>query len=401
MSWNERVETLRLPNGLTLHYQYYPEDVSSVVLLYRAGSAYERSGRTGVAHILEHLMFNGSRNYGPFSLYIDAWGGQDNAFTDRDITVYHTVVPTSRVADVLRLEADRMRNLLFAHFEAEKRVILEEYLLSENEDDERLWTEIFAHLWPDSPYSHPVSGWPEDVRNLTLKDVRDFYDRLYRPNNALLTVVSRLPLEKVLGEVENSFGNLEPYEEIRHPNHGMPTYRWFKRSVVRANRPKRFIVAFRLPQPSLRYNTAINVLTRVLDLERSSPLWPLIESGKMEMFNVRNYEYAGGNVLVIVGEVAPTRSPPVEDILAILESMPVDTPAVGRVKRMFKSEFVFSYEEVESVGINVALTAYLFGRVPTLSESLSLYDSITAEDLQAVKRDIISSPVVVAAYENP
>jgi len=398
MHWSERVETFALKNGLKVHYQTYPENVAGIALLYRAGSAHEKVGKTGIAHILEHLMFNGTSNYGPFSDYVEAWGGTDNAFTDRDITVYHTVVPAERLWDVLALEADRMLNLTFNNFYAEKSVILEEYLLSENEDDERLWTETFAALWPDSPYSHPVSGWPSDVLNLTLDDLLEFYRTHYTPNNALLVVVSPHGVEAVREMVEEIFGPLPRGPEVRHPVYSPPPYPWSKRIDVRMNRPRRFVLAFRLGKPSLRYNTALNVFSRILDLERSSPLWPLVEDGLLEVFNVRNYEYEGGNVFAVVGEVAPGRDVPYQKILDTLLSFSPSDRVLSRVKKMFKSEFIFSYEEAESITINVALTSYLFGDVPTLSESLKVYDSITSEDLEALKKEIEKAPEVLVRY---
>ena len=398
MLWGERVETFTLPNGLRVYHQYYPEMVAGVVLLYRVGSAYERIGKTGVAHVLEHLMFNGTENYGPFSNYVEAWGGYDNAFTDRDITLYHTVVPADRLLNVLRLEADRMENLSFNNFGAEKAVILEEYLLSENEDDERLWTEVFAHLWPDSPYSNPVSGWPEDVSGLTLSDLKDFYGRYYTPNNALLVVVSPHTLGEVMEYVRESFGGVREGPEVRRPVHGPAPYRWHKSITVNLKRPKRFVLAFRLGPPSLKYNAVLNVFTRVLDLERSSPLWPLVEEGGLEMFNVRNYEYEGGNVLAVVGEVSPGSTVPSDRIMNIITGFEPRRETVERVKRMFRSEFVFSYEEAESVSINVALTAYLFGEVPSLSESLRLYEEVTVEDLMAVREELKDAPAVLVMY---
>ncbi len=398
MLWNERVEVFTLTNGLTVYHQYYPEAVAGVVVLYRVGSAYEEAGKTGMAHILEHLMFNGTKRYGPFSNYVEAWGGYDNAFTDRDITLYHTVVPADRLPDVLRLEADRMENLTFNNFGAEKSVILEEYLLSENEDDERLWTEVFAHLWPDSPYSNPVSGWPEDVSGLTLSDLEDFYGRYYTPNNALLVVVSPYTLEEVRRYVREAFEKISAGSGVRRPPHGPPPYRWFKSVTVKLKRPRRFVLAFRLGRPSLKYNTVLNVFTRVLDLERSSPLWPLVEEGHIEMFNVRNYEYEGGNVVAVIGEVSPGSTVPSDRIMDVLTGFVPRKNIVDRVKRMFKSEFVFSYEEAESVSINVALTAYLYGEVPSLSASLRMYDEVSLEDLIAVRRDLGSAPSVLVMY---
>ncbi|NPB03340.1 MAG: insulinase family protein [Thermotogae bacterium] len=379
-------------------WHHYPEEISAVALLYKAGSIHDPPGRTGVAHILEHLMFNGSLNYAPFSMYIDAWGGQDNAFTDRDITVYHSVVPKERLKDLLRLEVDRMENLLLSNFEAEKEVIVEEHLLSENEDDELLWTEVFAQLWPDSSYANPVSGWLEDVRNLTLGDVQEFYRKFYRPNNALLVIATAYEFETVRNMVEDLFSPLSPRSTPIPFKCSDAPYSWYKEVEVRANRPRRFILAVRLKEPSLRYNAALNLFTRMLDLERSSPLWPLVESGDLELFSVRNYEYSGGNVLAVIGEVAAGNHVPSHAILDILIGFEPNEGSLERVKRMLKSEFIFSYEEAESVALNSALTYYLFGKLPSIQESLGIYEDIRTTDLREIQRQIEISPKVTVRY---
>ncbi len=398
MLWANNLHEEVLDNGLVVVIHDYPEDVGGVVMLYTAGSSCERIGKTGVAHVLEHLMFNGTKRFAPFSLYVDSWGGQDNAFTDRDVAVYHTSTPASKVKDVLTLEADRMVNLSFTNFHAEKRVVMEEHLLGENEDDELLWNEVFSQLWPDSPYSNPVGGWPEDVEGLEVEDVVGFYDEFYTPNNAVLTVVSPMDVDEVLAHVEEVFGDIPPNPNLRLPKHGHPPYAWRKFSDVRANRPRRFVMAFRLDRPDVRYNAALNVLTRILDLERSSPLWGLVEDRRLTLFNVRVYEYLGGNVFAIAGEVPIGSTPPYTDILSILSDLKPEEEMVERVKRMLKSEFIFSLEEVESLALNVALTRYLFGRVPGFDESVEIINGVSVKDVEEVLAQVIRAPLAAVHY---
>ncbi len=388
-----------LSNGFEVIIVPYPEDVSSVVVVYRNGSSSEDYNKTGVAHLLEHLMFNGTRNFGPFSEYIDSFGGYDNAFTDKDITVYHSVIPSDKLYQVMLLEADRMENLLFNGFENEKRVIYEEYFMSEYEEDEDLWTEVFSHLMPENPYSHPVIGWESDIRNLSVEDIKNFYEKFYTPDNSFAVIVSNVPYEKIVEYSNLSFGKVSKKGAkplLRYTN--LP-YKYSAEIIIKSRHPKnRFIVAWRLPFVNLKFNLIFNIFSRILDLERSSPLWKLVEDGDIDIFNARIYEYRIANILAIVGEGNIGKFPPFEKIRDIVENFKPESRVVERVKRMLKSEVVISFDEAENVGINTALNYLFFGKLMTLEDILQEIDGIKAEDFDILSSVIRGSPMVCAGY---
>ena len=180
---------------------------------YRAGGMDETSGTTGVAHVLEHMMFKGtpSTGAGEFSRLVAAAGGRDNAFTSKDYTAYFQQVPKERLAQMMQLEADRMRhlNLDAGEFAQEIKVVMEER--RQRTDDSphaRLGEQLTAVAYQAHPYRVPVIGWMNDLENMTVQDARDWYRRWYAPNNACVVVVGDVDHQAVFKLAEKYYGRV-------------------------------------------------------------------------------------------------------------------------------------------------------------------------------------------------
>ena len=161
---------------------------------YRVGSMDEVPGVTGVAHVLEHMMFKGTRRFGPgeFSRLVAEAGGRENAFTSTDFTVYHEQVHRDRLPLAMRLEADRMANLVVRpeEFAREIKVVMEERRLSyEDRPRSLLYENLLATAFAAHPYKSPTIGWMPDLQNMTWTDALAWYRRWYAPNNATVVVV--------------------------------------------------------------------------------------------------------------------------------------------------------------------------------------------------------------------
>ena len=217
LSWvygAESVDTheFQLSNGLKLivREDHRAPTVAHMVW-YRAGSMDEVNGKTGVAHVLEHMMFKGTDKVkaGEFSRLVAAVGGRENAFTSRDYTAYFQQVEQSKLEDVIKLEADRMSNLNFddAEFSKEIQVIMEERRLRTEDNPSSLLNEsLMATAYMSSPYRHPVIGWMNDLQNMKATDARDWYRSWYAPNNATVVITGDVDAKKVLGMVEKYYG---------------------------------------------------------------------------------------------------------------------------------------------------------------------------------------------------
>ena len=180
---------------------------------YRAGGMDETSRTTGVAHLLEHMMFKGTPSVGggEFSRRVAAAGGRDNAFTSKDYTAYFQQVPKDKLADVMQLEADRMRHLTLAEedFAQEIKVVMEERRMrTDDQPQARLYEQMMATAFQVHPYRVPVIGWMNDLRNMTVSDARDWYERWYEPNNAYVVVVGDVDHQEVFKLAERWYGPL-------------------------------------------------------------------------------------------------------------------------------------------------------------------------------------------------
>ncbi len=213
---NDEVQAFQLGNGMkviVIENHRAPVVVSQV--WYKVGGSYEHDGITGVSHVLEHMMFKGTPDYpaGKFSEIIAANGGKENAFTGKDFTAYFQRIASDRLELCLKLEADRMVNLVLdeAEFLKEVEVVKEERRLRTDDNPSALTYERFnAVAYTNNPYRQPIIGWMEDLNSMTIDDLAEWYQSYYAPNNATLVVVGDVEAEQVLALAEKYFGPLKP-----------------------------------------------------------------------------------------------------------------------------------------------------------------------------------------------
>lgn len=180
---------------------------------YKAGSADEPPGKSGIAHFFEHLMFKGTTTHkaGEFDAAIAAIGGSNNAFTSYDYTAFHETVTPQALGEMMSFEADRMRNLILSDevIATERDVILEERRSRiDNNPDALLDEEVNATLYQNQPYRIPVIGWEQEMEQLNRTDAKAFYDRYYTPNNAVLVVAGDVEPQTVKELAEKTYGKL-------------------------------------------------------------------------------------------------------------------------------------------------------------------------------------------------
>ncbi len=210
----EPVANFLLDNGMEL--VVIPDHRAPIVthmVWYKVGSADEPPGKSGIAHFFEHLMFKGTTNHKPgeFDATVAEIGGSENAFTSYDYTAYHETVAPEALGTMMALEADRMRNLILddAVIGTERDVVLEERRSRiEGDPDSLLSEEVQATLYQNHPYRVPVIGWMHEMEKLNRDDAVAFYDRYYRPNNAVLVVAGDVTADAVRRMAEETYGKV-------------------------------------------------------------------------------------------------------------------------------------------------------------------------------------------------
>ncbi|MBX9915843.1 MAG: insulinase family protein [Nitrosomonas sp.] len=203
-----------LDNGLRLIVkQDHRSPVVVTQVWYKAGSIDEVNGVTGVAHVLEHMMFKGTEKVpnGNFSKKIAAAGGRENAFTSYDYTAYYQQLHKNHLPMAMELEADRMRNLILTEeeFSKEIKVVMEERRLrTEDQARSLLYEKMMSVAYQAHPYKNPIIGWMNDLENMRVEDAREWYDRWYAPNNAILIVVGDVDANEVFRLAQKNYGTI-------------------------------------------------------------------------------------------------------------------------------------------------------------------------------------------------
>ena len=274
------VERFQLANGLTVIVKPDRRAPTAVHMLWvRVGAMDEVDGTSGVAHVLEHMLFKGTSSLGPgeFSRRVAALGGRDNAFTSLDFTGYFQQIPSARLEEVMRLEADRFARNQWPdeEFRKEIEVVKEERRLR-TEDNPRamLYEQLNAVAFVASPYRRPIVGWMSDLEAMTPDDARAFYRRWYVPANAAVVVVGDVDPAEVRRLAERHYGAIPAGAELpaRKPREE-PAQRGLRRVEHRAPAEQAYVtLAFKVPhltslEPSPRNDDALAlaVLAAVLD----------------------------------------------------------------------------------------------------------------------------------------
>jgi zinc protease len=214
-------QTFTLDNGLqVVVVEDHRVPVVSQMVWYKVGAADEPGGKSGIAHLLEHLMFKGTDSVAPgdFSKIVARHGGQDNAFTSSDYTAYYQNIAAEHLDLVMKMEADRMRHLRLAEDDVltERDVVIEERLTrTENEPAALLDERLDLALWVNHPYRNPVIGWQNELADLGRQDALDFYKQWYAPNNAVVVISGDVTLDRVRRLAETYYGPLDRGPDIR------------------------------------------------------------------------------------------------------------------------------------------------------------------------------------------
>ncbi len=215
------VKKYSLDNGLTLLVvENNALPIFSYYTFYNVGGRYESGTSTGATHFLEHLMFKGTKNY-PFGIFdseIEGNGGNTNAYTTFDQTVYHESVPVSQLDNIIKMEVDRMSNLVIKNdlFEKERAVILEERKMRyENSPSGKLYLTMMQSMFEGTPYGGSVIGEAKNIKEFTPKIIMDFYNKFYAPNNAVVVVVGDVKSDDVYESVKKQYGILEKSEKFQ------------------------------------------------------------------------------------------------------------------------------------------------------------------------------------------
>jgi zinc protease len=276
----QAIETHTLSNGLKVILQEeHKAPLITLQVWYRVGSRNEITGKTGLAHLTEHMMFKGTKRYGKgeYSRTVAKAGGSENAFTGTDYTTYFISIASDRVELALELEADRMKNLIVDpnEFELEREVVKEERRLRTEDDPQSLVVEsLFATAFLVHPYHSPIIGWMTDLNHLTRDDVYHFYKRYYVPNNATLVIVGDIDPKSLLPKIRKTFGRVPRGPDVPELDVSEPEQIGGRSFELKKEAHLPFVFAgYHVPNYRHPDGYALGVLANILSSGKSSRLY--------------------------------------------------------------------------------------------------------------------------------
>jgi zinc protease len=287
------VKTYMLANGMKVLVQE-DHNIPNVAMyfFYRIGSRNERPGITGVSHFFEHMMFNGAKKYGPkqFDIQMEKNGGNNNAYTSEDVTVYTDWFPSEALELMMDMESDRIRDLSFDPkiIESERGVVYSERRSSvDNSNFGILDEQLNAAAFTAHPYHWPVVGWPSDIESWTMDDLRNHFRMGYAPNNCVMVVVGDVAAPKVM-ELARKYIEPIPKQEPPPPVRTKEPEQMGERRVV-VKKPAQLpiqMVAFHTPETRSPETAALQVLQTILGTGQSSRLYSRLVDKEQLVLNV-------------------------------------------------------------------------------------------------------------------
>ncbi|MGE0449228.1 MAG: M16 family metallopeptidase [Vicinamibacterales bacterium] len=394
-------ERLTLPNGLTV---ILSEDHSTPIvhlqLWYHVGSKNERPGRTGFAHLFEHMMFKGSKNVGPeeHTSVIASVGGQSNAYTTDDETVFWETAPAQYLPLLVWLEADRMASLRIESdtFVNEREVVKEERRMRvDNQPYGRLTELIYEHAFTTHPYKHPTIGSMQDLQAASIDDVREFYQTYYVPENATVVIVGDFEPIVAKAVVSQYFGRVRQAERrVPRDIPREPPQTAEKRVTVDAPWPlPAVVVAYHITYDGHPDSYPLHIASKVLSDGQSSRIYQkLVYERQLAVtaFGGANL-IEDPNLFYAVAIVQPGQKP--EDAVAALiaeldrlKDEPISARELQRTKNQFARDYIMGRQSNQQKALQLAHAAVIHDDLTTADGEFEIFQAITAADVQRVAR---------------
>src|SRR5574337_511817 len=399
-----RVAESTLENGLkVLLLEEHKAPVVTVHIWYRVGARNEQPGTTGLSHLLEHMMFKGTSNVGPgqFSRIIKKNGGRDNAFTSEDYTGYFETFASDRVELALKLEADRMRNLLLdpKEVQSEKKVVMEERRLRTDDDPVSALREAMAAAaFEAHPYRQPVIGWMTDIEGLTPEDLVRYYNTYYVPNNAVLIVVGDFNSDALLPKIRQHFGSIPRGVEPPAVRAVEPEQRGERKLFLKKEAELPFVfMGYHVPNLKHPDNFALEVLAYILSGGKSARMYKsLVYEKQLALFAGGGYdrESIDPNLFQLYASVMPSKTAEeVEQALTAeierVKNEPIPDRELQKAKNQIEAGFLFGQDSVFSLARQLAEYEIVAGW-RAWEAYLPGIRAVTAADLQRVAKTYLT-----------
>jgi zinc protease len=390
-----------LDNGLKVIFlEDHSTPIVHLQIWYHVGSKNERPGRTGFAHFFEHMMFKGSKNVEPegHPSYISSVGGQSNAYTTEDATVFWETVPAQYLPLVLWLEADRMASLKIddGAFRNEREVVKEERRMRiENQPYGRLQEIIADQAFAVHPYKHPVIGSIQDLDAASVSDVRDFWQTYYVPNNATAVLVGDFDSKEALQLVAQYLGRVPKSDKpVPRDIPREPAQTKEKRVTLNGDWPlAAVVVAHHITFDGHPDSYPLHIASKILSDGQSSRIYRKLVYDKQ----IALAAFGGGNIiedpnlffavaLVQPGHTTDETATALIDELDRLRNEPVSAAELQQAKNQFARDYILSRQTDQQKAEHLGHAVVIHNDIRTADGEFDIFQNTTAADVQRVAR---------------
>ena len=390
-----------LPNGMkVVLLEDHSTPIVHLQMWYHVGSKNEKAGRTGFAHLFEHMMFKGSKNVEPegHPSYISSVGGQSNAFTNEDATVFWETVPAQYLPLVLWLEADRLASLRIEErvFKTERDVVKEERRMRiENQPYGRLQEIIADQAFTVHPYKHPVIGSMKDLEAASIDDVREFFQTYYVPNNATAVLVGDFDSKEALALVTQFLGRVPKSDKpVPRDIPQEPKQLKERRVTLHEEWPlPAVVVAHHITFDGHQDSYPLHIASKILSDGQSSRIYRKLVYEK----GLALAAFGGGNIIedpnlffaVAIVQPGKTTEETTNALIAELDRLrnePLSASELQQAKNQFARDYILGRESVQSKADQLGHAAVIHDDIKTADGEFEIFLGLTAADVQRVAR---------------
>lgn len=385
----------------------------------QVGGADEKMGKSGKAHFLEHMMFRGTEKLAPgqYHKIIHRLGGEYNAFTSQDITVYYVKIDKEHLESLMEMEADRLTGLKITDdvFIPEKKVIVEERQTRvDNEPGGLLYEQMLAGLYMHHPYRIPVIGWMQEIKDLSRDDLMAFYKQYYQPNNTILIVAGDVTMDEVKKLAEKHYGPLKSSDVKRIKRLQEPPA-WSEKKISLEHSQVRQPQMMRIYRaPTYKENRGVKVascevLAEILGGGQSSILYDhLVVKNKQALGVECSYhnQYKDEANFILSAIPTPSIDPilleaSVDQILKNLLAKGINDEELTRVKKKLDAESVYARDSLNKGAMAIGYTLSVGGTIDDVENWNKHLDAVTKESVLEAAKDVFNPAKSITGYLRP
>lgn len=409
-----KLNRFTLSNGLEVYVKEdHARKVAAVQLWVMVGSADEEAKERGISHLLEHMAFKGTdrRDVGKIAAEVEALGGEINAYTSWDETVYYITSPSTAVNQALDILTDAVLKPKIdqSELEKEKQVVLEELMDSEERPERKASKLLMKTVFTKSPYQYPIIGFRETVENISRDDIVSFRKKWYVPENMFFLIVGDVDTNKVLKELENLTEGLKPTGFFRPPRAVEPPQREIRTAALRDNnaRETRLSIAFHIPAIKSNDVNALDLVGDILGARDSSRLVKTLKKDKALVNSISAYALTPKDpgIMTISATLDASNleivTKTIMEEISRLASEPPTSDELDRAKVHIESQHIYARETVQGMCRSIGSFKADLGDAYYEEKYLTLIKAVTPEEISRVTKSYLFAPNVTISILMP